>query len=180
MNFWYRTTHISKANDLPIKPELLRKHVGGLLVLDAYFMDKMRSTVSIGHAAFYGMNMKYSGIPFERGKKTFNRQKPKNSYAIVDGNLQQIGHKPVIETVEINNRNFEGQITDYQISNNLIYIVSEKGFFTIFHFYSLEDVDKGKRAKVLSTTPMQASRPISIAVGKQHAYVLAMTPIKEK
>lgn len=170
----------SKANDLPIKPELLRKHVGGLIVFDAYWMDKMRSTVSIGHAAYYGMNMKYRGIPFERGKKTFKRQTPKNSYTIVDGNMQQIGHKPVIETVEINNKTFEGQITDYQISNNLIYIVSEKGFFSIFHFYSLEDLDKGNREKVLSTIPMQASRPISIAVGKQHAYVLAMTPIKEK
>lgn len=171
----------SKANDLPIKPELLRKHVGGLIVFDAYWMDKMRSTVSIGHAAYYGMNMKYRGIPFERGKKTFKRQKPKISYTIVDGNMQQVASNPLIETVEINNKTYEGQITDYQISGNLIYIVSEKGFFSIFHFFSLEEMAPPiKLEKVLSTIPLQASRPISIAVGKQHAYVLAMTLIKEK
>ena len=170
----------SKANDLPIKPELLRKHVGGLIVFDAYWMDKMRSTVSIGHAAYYGMNMKYRGIPFERGKKTFKRQKPKISYTIVDGNMQQVASNPLIETVEINNKTYEGQITDYQISGNLIYIVSEKGFFSIFHFFSLEEMGPGKLGKVLSTIPLQASQPISIAVGKHHAYVLARTPIKEK
>ena len=94
--------------------------------------------------------------------------------------MQQIAPNPLVETVEINNKTYEGQITDYQISGNLLYIVNEKGFFSIFHFFSGKDVDKGKREKVVSTTPLQASRPISIAIGKHHIYVLAMPPIKEK
>ena len=170
----------TKANDLPIKPEMLRKHVGGLVIIDSYYIDEIEGAISIGAAAVYSFREKYRGKLFEKGKKTFNRQKPKISYAIVDGKMQQIAPNPLVETVEINNKTYEGQITDYQISGNLLYIVNEKGFFSIFHFFSGKDVDKGKREKVVSTTPLQASKPISIAIGKHHTYVLAMPPIKEK
>ena len=170
----------TKASDLPIKQEILNKYPGGLCVFDAYWMDEKKVTAGIGHAAVYLMNMKYRGIQFERGKKIFKRHKPKLSHTIVDGKMQQIAPDPLIETVAINNKTFEGRITDFQISGNLIYIVSEKGFFSIFHFFSLKDVGIGKREKVLSTTPLQASKSISIAVGKQHAYVLTMPPEKEK
>ena len=171
----------SKASDLPIREiPRNRKTPGGLFVIDAYRNGEIEGSIDIGMAAIYSVRGKYRGNLSDEGKKTFNRQKPKISYAIVDGKMQQIAPNPLVETVEINNKTYEGQITDYQISGNLLYIVNEKGFFSIFHFFSGKDVDKGKREKVVSTTPLQASRPISIAIGKHHTYVLAMPPIKEK
>ena len=170
----------AKANDLPIKPKMLRKHVGGIVVIDSYYSDEIEGAISTGSAAIYSFKEKYRGKIFENGKKTFIRQKPKISYAIVEGKMQQIATDPLIKTVEINNKTYEGQITDYQISGNLLYIVHEKGFFSIFHFYSGKDVDKGKMEKTVSTTPLQTSRPISIAVGKHHTYLLAMPQINEK
>ena len=170
----------TKANDLPIDSEKLRKHVGGLVVIDAYYSEEIDGAISIGSAAIYSFREKYRENQFEKGKKTFIREKPKISYDLVDGKMQQIENDPLIETVEINNKTYEGQITDYQISGNFLYIVNEKGFFSIFHFFSGKDVDKGKIEKTVSTTPLQASRPISIAVGKHHTYVLAMPALKEK
>ena len=69
-----------------------------------------------------------------------------------------------------------------QLTTNL----PNKGFFSIFRFLSLKnfiiqaDAGRVNFGKVLSTTPLQASKSISIAVGKQHAYVLTMPPEKEK
>ena len=68
---------ITKANDLPIKPEMLRKHVGGLVIIDSYYIDEIEGAISIGAAAVYSFREKYRGKLFEKGKKTFNRQKPK-------------------------------------------------------------------------------------------------------
>ena len=178
--FLVSTDFSSKANDLPIKREMLRKHIGGLSVIDACWIDEVRKSNRIGPTAIYNVKRKYRENFFDEGKKTLKRHKPKISNTIINGKMQQIASNPLIETVEINNKTYEGQITDYQISGNLIYIVSDKGFFSVFHFFSIEEMGPGKLGKVLSTIPLQASQPISIAVGKHHAYVLARTPIKEK
>ena len=115
------------------------------------------------------------------------------------GKMQQITLHPLVDTVENDNKIYEGQITDFQISGNLLYIVNKKGVFSIFRIYNLDDldivlydldkvynlehfvdnfVDKGKLGKVLSTTPLQAICPLSIAIGEHHAYVLSIK--KEK
>ena len=164
----------TKANDLPIKPELLKKNSGGLVVIDIYFIDETRHAISSGPAAIYSCRYKYWGETFEKGKKTFIRQKPKISHAIVDGKMQQITLEPMIEKVEIDNKTYEGRITDFLLDGNLLYIVNEKGFLSICRFPSGKELSNGKREEYLSTTAMQANKPISIAVGKQHSYVLAI------
>ena len=171
----------SKASDLPIREiQRNRKTPGGLFVIDAYRNSEIEGSISTGVAAIYSVRGKYRGNLSDEGKKTFNRQKPKISYAIADGKMQQIAPNPLVETVEINNKTYEGHITDFQISGNLLYIVNEKGFFSIFHFFSGKDVDKGKMEKVVSTTPLQASSPISIAIGEHYAYVLAAPEDSQK
>lgn len=171
----------SKANDLPIREIHRNKKVpGGLYVVDSYRNSEIEGSISTGIAAIYSVRAKYRDNLSDKRKNTFNRQKPKISYAIVDGKMQEITPNPLVESVEINNKTYEGHITDFQISGNLLYIVNEKGFFSIFHFFSGKDVDKGKMEKVVSTIPLQASRPISIAIGEHHTYVLAMPLIKEK
>lgn len=169
----------TKANDLPIKLELLRKHVGGLSVIECYYVDESKHAVSSGTSASYNNYNKYYGETFEGGKKKFTRQKPKMSHAIVDGKMQQIKLNPAIETVEIDNKTYDGLITDFQLHENVLYIVKETGFFSIFLFYSSSEWIHGKRDTYLSTTALQANSPISIAVGKQHVYILAM-PEKRK
>lgn len=181
--FLVTTDFYSKADDLPIQEIQAR---GGLIVVDACWVDEVRGIGSTFSSAHYYLERKYGGNISGGWKQTFERHKPKISHTIVDGKMQRIAPDPLIETVTINNRTYEGHVTDYQVSGNLIYIVSEKGFFSIFRFLSLKDfviqADAGKVnfGKVLSTTPLQASKSISVAVGKQHAYVLTMPPEKEK
>ena len=61
-----------------------------------------------------------------------------------------------------------GSVTDFQISENMFYIVNAKGFFSIINLSKEE-----KRETWLSTMLLQASRPISLVVGKNFAYVLS-------
>ena len=185
--FLVTTDFYSKADDLPIQEiQRNKKARGFLFVVDACWVDEVRGIVSTASSALYDIERKYGGNISDGWKKTFERHKPIISHTIVDGKMQRIAPDPLIETVTINNRTYEGHVTDYQVSGNLIYIVSEKGFFSIFRFLSLKDfiiqADAGRVnfGKVLSTTPLQASKSISITVGKQHAYVLAMSPEKEK
>ena len=147
--------------------------------MDACWIDEVKRRIRVGMTAGYSIREEYRGHLSEKGKKTFNRQKPRITYTVGDGKMQQIAPDPLIEKVEINNKTFAGRITDFQISGTLLHIISEKGFFTIFRFFDISKEDRAK-AKVLSTTPLQVSRPISIAIGKHHTYVLAMPPIKEK
>ena len=170
----------SKANDLQSEREIPRnRNPGGLGIMDACWIDEVKRRIRVGMTAGYSIREEYRGHLSEKGKKTFNRQKPRITYTVGDGKMQQIAPDPLIEKVEINNKTFAGRITDFQISGTLLHIISEKGFFTIFRFFDISKENRAK-AKVLSTTPLQASRPISIAIGKHHTYVLAMPPIKEK
>ncbi len=161
----------SKATDFSSKRERQIRPPAGLVIIDACWIDypKMR----IGVTDVYGTNTKYRGYLSTTWKKTFTREKPTIAYMVVSGKMQQIAPDQLNETIEINDKTFEGPITDFQISGNLLYIVNEKGFFTIFRFVNIEDTS-GKSGKVLSTTPLQASRPMSIAVGEHYVCVLAV------
>ena len=170
----------SKANDLPNKWEIQRnkKTPGGLVIMDACWLDKVKRKIRTGMAAIYSIKQEYRGLLSEKGKKTFNRQKPRITHTVVDGKMRQIAPDPLMETVDIDNKTLTGRITDFQISGNLLHIISAKGFYTIFRFFNIEDMIN--RPKVLSTTPLQASSPISIAIGKYYTCVLTTLPKKER
>ncbi len=109
----------------------------GLTIVDTCWLDEVSRKMSTGVTGFYRAGEKYRDNLSDKGKKAFNRKKPKISYAIINGKMQQITLNPLVDTVEIDDKTYEGQITDFQISGNLLYIVNQKGFFSIFRFYSL-------------------------------------------
>ena len=114
-------------------------------------------------------------------EKTLTRGKPKIAYAVSAGKMQQIEQYPP-ETIVLNDKQLElpvGPVTDFQILEGLLYVVSANGFFSIRSLITVKEYFQGDDAQFISVTPLQANRPISLAVGKNFAYVLA-TPKDSK
>ena len=112
---------------------------------------------------------------------TLTRGKPKIAYAVSAGEMQQISQYPP-KTIVLNDKQLElpvGPVTDFQILDSLLYVVSANGFFSIRSLITVKEYLQGDDAQFLSVTPLQANRPISLAVGKGFAYVLA-TPEDSK
>ncbi len=106
---------------------------------------------------------------------TLTREKPKIAYAVSAGEMQQITQYPP-ETIALNDKQLElpvGSVTDFQILDGLLYVVSANGFFSIRSLITVENFLEGDDAQFLSVTPLQANRPISLAVAERFAYVLA-------
>ena len=109
------------------------------------------------------------------------RGKPKIAYAVSARKMQQITQYPP-ETIALNDKQLElpvGPVTDFQILDGLLYVVSANGFFSIRSLITIENFLEGDDAQFLSVTPLQANRPISLAVAERFAYVLA-TPEDSK
>ena len=62
---------------------------------------------------------------------------------------------------------------EHPILEGLLYVVSANGFFSIRSLITVKEYFQGDDAQFISVTPLQANRPISLAVGKNFAYVLA-------
>lgn len=107
------------------------------------------------------------------GKMTLTHEKPTIAYSVVSGKMQQIAPDQLSETIEVNDKPLVCPITDFQISGDLLYIVSEKGLFSIVRVVKIEDFLQGERGKFISATLLQPSRPISIAVEENYVCVLA-------
>ena len=113
---------------------------------------------------------------------TLTRGKPKIAYAVSAGEMQQIAQDPSSETIVLNDKQLElpvGSVTDFQILEGLLYVVSANGFLSIRSLITVEEYFHGDDAQFISVTPLQANQPISLAVGKGFAYVLA-TPKDSK
>lgn len=107
---------------------------------------------------------------------TLTRGKPKIAYAVSAGEMQQIAQDPSSETIVLNNKQLElpvGPVTDFQILDGLLYVVSANGFFSIRSLITVKEYFQGDDPQFISVTPLQANRPISLAVGEGFAYVLA-------
>lgn len=112
---------------------------------------------------------------------TLTRGKPKIAYAVSAGEMQQIAQYPP-ETMVLNDKLLElpvGSVTDFQILEGLLYVVSANGFLSIRSLITVEEYFHGDDPQFISVTPLQANQPISLAVGKGFAYVLA-TPEDSK
>ncbi|RKU11102.1 hypothetical protein C6503_18975 [Candidatus Poribacteria bacterium] len=113
---------------------------------------------------------------------TLTRGKPKIVYAVSAGEMQRIAQDPSSETIVLNNKQLElpvGSVTDFQILDGLLYVVSANGFFSIRSLITVKEYFQGDDAQFISVTALQANRPISLAVGEGFAYVLA-TPENSK
>ena len=82
--------------------------------------------------------------------------------------MQQIAQDSSSKAIDVDNKQLMGSVTDFQILENMLYIVNAKGFFSIIRLSK-----EGKKVTWLSTTPLQANRPMSIVVGEYFAYVLS-------
>ena len=107
-------------------------------------------------------------------KAILARGKPAISYAVRDGKMDQIEQDPSSEMIDVYDNKLAGPVTDFQIFGNMLYVVNEMGFFSIRTLTTVRDFYQGVDPQFISVTPLQASHPISIAIGGNYAYVLAI------
>lgn len=153
--------------------EGLRDPTCDLLTFDAYKVSEHRMKSSMG---FYNVEREYRDHLSATREKTLTRGEPTIAYAVDSGKMQQIALEPSGEAIDIDDKHLIGPVTDFQISGDLLCVVNEKGFFSIKHLIKIEDRGEGVnywRDRFLSATPLQASHPMSLAVGENYAYVLA-------
>ncbi len=162
--------------------ESLKDPMSDLLIGDAARLMDHPATIRRGgenpiiSTAFGPYNLRRESIEHLSAteEKPLTRRKPTIAYAVGrHGKMQQIAQAPASETIDVDNRRLMGPVTDFQISEDLLYVVNAKGFFSIIRLTKIENSRKGERSKFLSATPLQASRPVSIAVGDYYACVLA-------
>ena len=108
-----------------------------------------------------------------KAEKPLTRRKPAIAYVVTAGKMQQIAPDPSSETIDVNAKGLIGPVTDFQVSRELLYVVTANGFFSIKRLVKIEGNRKGDREQFLSIIPLQTSRPISIAISENYAYVLA-------
>ena len=140
---------------------------GGIVATELYY---------VGAEGLHHLKAKEGNDPLKTKEgMTLTRGKPKIAYAVSAGEMQQITQYPP-ETIVLNDKQLElpvGPVTDFQILDGLLYVVSANGFFSIRSLIAVKEYFQGDDPQFISVTPLQANRPISLAVGKGFAYVLA-------
>ena len=145
--------------------ESLRDPTCDLLIFAAERINDFSQRQSLG---FFKVDWSYLNHLHATGKKTLIRGKPTNTYTVNSGKMQQIAQDSSSKAIDVDTKHLMGSVTDFQILENMLYIVNAKGFFSIYRLSK-----EGKEKTWLSTTPLQASRPMSIVVGEYFAYVLS-------
>lgn len=168
-----------------------------LLSFNAYRVDDQQVT---SYTSYHNLGWQFREHLTATGQKTLTRRIPARAYAVANGKMQEILPELSSETMDVEDKRLKqlmGPVTDFQISGDRLYIVTTNGFFFIMpivHPYIIEienmrDIEIMKEGlsksaiekvlsrspPLLSATPLQASRPISLAVGEgtHYAYVLS-------
>lgn len=141
---------------------------GGTVAAELYY---------VGAEGLHHLKVKEGNDPLKTKEgMTLTRGKPKIAYAVSAGKMQQIAQDPSREIIVLNDKQLElpvSSVTDFQILDGLLYVVSANGFFSIRSLITVEEYFQGDDAQFISVTALQANQPISLAVGKGFAYVLA-------
>ena len=112
-----------------------------------------------------------------KGQTTLIYGIPKNTYEVIkSGKMQQIALEFSNKAIDIENNQFMGPITDFQVSDNLLYVVNANGFISVIGLVAIEEEPMGLRNKFLSVRPLQVSYPTNIAVSENYVCVLAAAP----
>ena len=108
-----------------------------------------------------------------------NYGKPENSYEIINSEQwKKIESETSTMKIDIEDNQFLGPITDFQIFGLNLYVINANGFLSIMDLVKAEDMFKlNYREKILSLKPLQASNPTSIAVTENYVCVLAASSI---
>ena len=168
-----------------------------LLSFNAYRVDDPQVT---SYTGYHNLGWQFREHLTATGQKTLIRRIPARAYAVANGKMQEILPELSSETMDVEDKRLKqlmGPVTDFQISADQLYIVTANGFFFIMpivHPYIIEienmrDIEIMKEGlskwatekvlspspPLLSATPLQSSRPISLAVGEgeHYAYVLS-------
>ena len=131
--------------------------------------------ISIGGVGSFHLERDSRDHLATREVKTLARARPVLAYTVVSGKMHPLTQAPTHWTIDIDEKRFMGPVTDFQISDDLLCVVSEKGFLAIHHVARIENIGKGEGSHLLSVTPLQPSRPISIAMGQDYVCVFAAT-----
>ena len=123
---------------------------GGTVAAEFYY---------VGAEGLHHLKAKEGNDPLKTKEgMTFTRGKPKIAYAVSAGEMQQITQYPP-ETIVLNDKQLElpvGSVTDFQILDGLLYVVSANGFFSIRSLITVKEYFQGDDAQFLSVTPLQA------------------------
>lgn len=153
--------------------ERLKNPIIDIQIYDACRRDDHKISTSVSD---YNMDREYREHLATIGEKHLRRRKPTLAYRVGDlGEMQQIAEDISSETIDIDATRFIGPVTDFYISDARLSVVHAKGVFAIFSVVSLEKTRKGAIYGLLSVTPLQASHPVSIAIGQDYACVLAVS-----
>lgn len=125
-----------------------------------------------GYMGFYSVERECRDHLSATGETTLVRGKPTIAYVVDAGEMQQIAQDPSSDLINIVDKRLTGPVTDFQVSGDLLYVVNAKGFFSINRLYKPKGDNHGYD-QFLCAIPLQASRPMSLAVGKGFACVLA-------
>ena len=161
--------------------ESLKDPMYDLFTFDAHIVNDHQASQGMG---YYNVEREYRDYLSAMGVKTLTRRNPKIVYTVVAGKMQQIDQDPSTEKIDVANKRLLGPVTDFQILGDLLYVVNAKGFFSIKRLIksklNLRRVDElREKWFVISATPLQPNRPISLAVAEGYAFVLA-TPEKSQ
>ena len=164
--------------------ESLKDPMYDLFTFDAHIINDHQTSLGKG---YHNVEREYRDYLSAIGEKTLTRRNPKIMYTVVAGKMQQIAQDPSTEKIDVADKRLLGPVTDFQISGGLLYVVNAKGFFSIKRLIKLlRSVDELREINelrenwfVISATPLQPNRPISLAVAEGYACVLA-TPEKSQ
>ena len=186
-----------RASSIFVVVERLRYPTYDLPSFDAYRVDDQQVT---SYTGYHNLEWQFREYFTATGQKMLTRRIPARVYAVANGKMQEILPELSSETMEVEDKRLKqliGPVTDFQISGDRLYIVTANGFFSILpivHPYTreIENIKEIENTKerlskwgiekvflpaspLLSATPLQASRPISLAVGEgeHYAYVLS-------
>lgn len=185
--------------------ESLRDPTCDLLIVDAVHIPRVgKSPIIRTGMGRYNVETECLNYLTAIGEKNLARQQPTIAYTVVSGKMRQIVPEPASKTINANDKRVVGPVTDFQMSEDLLYVVNANGLFSITRFFKMEDHPEEKDLtqilieaqtsprlplttanenacagfnyrppQFLSATPLQASHPMSIAVGNDYACVLA-------
>ena len=170
-----------RASSEILAVESLKDPMYDLFTFDAHIVNDHQASQGMG---YYNVEREYRDYLSAMGVKTLTRRNPKIVYTVVAGKMQQIDQDPPTEKIDVANKRLLGPVTDFQILGDLLYVVNAKGFFSIKRLIksklNLRRVDElREKWFVISATPLQPNRPISLAVAEGYAFVLA-TPEKSQ
>ena len=153
--------------------EALRDPTWDIQIYDACRISNVK--IRVGGVGSFHLERDSRDHLAAREVKTLTRVHPALAYTVVSGKMHPLTQAPTHWTIDIDEKRFMGPVTDFQISDDLLCVVSEKGFLAIHHIARIENTGKGERSHLLSVTPLQPSRPISIAMEQDYVCVLAAT-----